>query len=194
MGEYRAEAIVDAPLERTFEVFIDATRFSQWQAAALGAFEQTGPLTAPGSTVRIDHGPAMKRTMTILESEPPRRLRYRQQGAGLDDTTVVRFEPDGERTHVAMSSELRVAGGPIGMVLERLARSQSRTEYQRELDRFAAVVARRPVEPGLRTAMPDPSRLANRSTYGSRRPPRSRAGDASAGRRSGARSMPGSRR
>jgi hypothetical protein len=129
-------------------VFIDATRFSQWQAAALGAFEQTGPLTSPGSTVRIDHGPAMKRTMTILDAEPPHRLRYRQQGVGLDDTTVATFEAEGERTRVTMSSELRVAGGPIGRILERLGRNQNRTEYQRELDRFAAVVARPRAEPG----------------------------------------------
>ncbi len=148
MGEYRAEAIVDAPVERAFDVFIDATRFSQWQAAALGAFEQTGPLTSPGSTLRIDHGPAMKRTMTILDAEPPHRLRYRQQGVGLDDTTVATFAPEGERTRVTMRSELRVAGGPIGRVLERLARNQSQTEYQRELDRFAGVVARPSVEPG----------------------------------------------
>ena len=148
MGEYSAEAIVDAPIDRTFEVFTDAGRFPQWQAAALGTFEQTGPLTKPGSTVRIDHGPAMKRTMTILEAEPPHRLRYRQQGIGLDDTTVATFEPDGSRTRVTMSSELHVAGGPIGRVLERVARNQNRAEYQRELDRFAAVAARPGVEPG----------------------------------------------
>ena len=140
--------MVEAPLERTFEVFTDATRFSQWQAAALGAFEQTGSLASPRSTVRIDHGPAMKRTMTILDAEPPFRLRYRQQGVGLDDTTVVTFEPDGGRTRVTMSSELRVAGGPIGRLFERLARSENRAEYQRELDRFAAVAARPRVEPG----------------------------------------------
>ena len=35
MGEYEAEALVEGPVERTFEVFTHASRFSQWGAAAL---------------------------------------------------------------------------------------------------------------------------------------------------------------
>ncbi len=139
---------MDAPIERAFAVFIDASRFSQWQAIALRAFDQSGPLTTPGSTVRIDHGPAMKRTMTILDVDPPHRIRFDQDGMGLHDTTTVTFEGEGERTRVTMTSELRVAGGAIGRVLERLSGGQNRAEYQRELDRFAAVAARRPVDPG----------------------------------------------
>jgi uncharacterized protein YndB with AHSA1/START domain len=148
MGEYRAEATVDAPVERAFAVFIDATRFSQWQAMAVRAFDQSGPLSSPGSTVRIDHGPAMKRTMTILEADPPHRIRFDQDGMGLHDTTTVTFDGEGERSRVTMTSELRVAGGVVGRVLERLSVGQNRAEYQRELDRFAAVAARRPVDPG----------------------------------------------
>ncbi len=144
MGEYSAELNVDASVERAFEVFVDASRYPQWQAAALRAFGQTGPLSAVGSSVRIDHGPGMKRTMTIVEADPPRRLLFRQQGMGLDDTTELTFEPGGDRTRIRMRSELRVAGGAIGRLLERLGRGQTRAEYQRELDRFAAVVTRRP--------------------------------------------------
>jgi hypothetical protein len=67
-------------------------------------------LSEPGSTVRIDHGPRMVRTMTILEADPPHWLRYRQQGMGLDDTTEVRFAAADGRTRVTMTASLRVAG------------------------------------------------------------------------------------
>jgi uncharacterized protein YndB with AHSA1/START domain len=150
MGSYRAEAHVDASVERTFEVFIDASRFSQWQALAVGLVDQTGLLTEPGASVRIDHGPGMKRTMTIVEADPPNRLRYRQLGMGFDDTTTAVFEPDGAGTLVTLSSDLVVAGGPFGRALEWLGGRTASTqkEYQEELDRFAAVASRRPVEPG----------------------------------------------
>jgi uncharacterized protein YndB with AHSA1/START domain len=150
MSNYRAEARADASVERTFEVFIDASRFSQWQALAVGVLDQTGPLTEPGASVRIDHGPGMKRTMTILEADPPNRLRYRQRGMGFDDTTTAVFEPDGGGTRVTLSSALVVAGGPLGRAMEWLGGRTGSTqkEYQEELDRFAAVASRRPVEPG----------------------------------------------
>jgi uncharacterized protein YndB with AHSA1/START domain len=150
MGSYGAEAHVDASVERTFEVFIDASRFSQWQALAVGALDQTGPLTEAGASVRIDHGPRMKRTMTILEADPPNRLRYRQFGMGFDDTTTAVFEPDGGGTRVTLSSALVVAGGPFGRAMEWLGgiTGSTQKDYQAELDRFAAVASRRPIEPG----------------------------------------------
>lgn len=147
MSPYTAVVDVLAPLERAFAVFANATRFSQWQALAMCAFEQSGPLDQPGSSVRIDHGPGMKRTMTILDADPPHRLRYRQQGMGLDDTNDVRFETIGDGTRVTASTELHVAGGPVGRLLERLGRRSSRGEYQAELDRFSSVVARPTILP-----------------------------------------------
>jgi uncharacterized protein YndB with AHSA1/START domain len=149
MGSYRAEAHVDASVERAFEVFIDTSRFPQWQALAVGVLDQSGPLTVPGASVRIDHGPAMKRTMTILEADPPNRLRYRQLGMGFDDTTTAIFEPDGTGTRVTLSSDLVVAGGPFGRAMELLGGRTGSTQkgYQEEVDRFAAVASRRPVEP-----------------------------------------------
>ncbi|MEX1171665.1 MAG: SRPBCC family protein [Chloroflexota bacterium] len=147
MSPYTAVVDVPAPLERTFAVFTNATRFSQWQALAVWAFEQSGPLDQPGSSVRIDHGPGMKRTMTILDADPPHRLRYRQQGMGFDDINDVRFETNADGTRVTASTELRVAGGPVGRLLERLGRRSSRGEYQAELDRFSSVVARPTILP-----------------------------------------------
>lgn len=147
MALYAAVVDVPAPVERTFAVFTNATRFSQWQALAVSAFEQSGPLDQPGSSVRIDHGPAMKRTMTILDADPPHRLRYRQQGMGANDINDVRFQAIGDGTRLTASTELRVAGGPIGRLLERLGRRGSTGEYQAELDRFASVVARPAILP-----------------------------------------------
>lgn len=146
MPDYTARIEVDASVERAFSVLVDASRFPQWQAVALRSFEQSGPLSRPGSSVRIDHGPGMKRTMTILAAEPPNFLRYRQQGMGFDDTTEVTFAPASGRTVITMTAELRVAGGPIGSLLERLARGQNRREFRAELERLGVVVDRpRPI-------------------------------------------------
>ena len=147
MYAYTAVADAPAPVERTFALFTNATRFSQWQALALWSYDQSGPLSVAGSTVRIDHGPGMKRTVTILDADPPHQLRYRQQGMGFDDTNEVRFESIDGGTRVTISTELRVAGGAVGRFLERLGRRSSQGEYQAELLRFCAVVGRPAVLP-----------------------------------------------
>ena len=142
MSSFEASVEVEATPERAFEVFTDASRYPQWQALAQRAFDLRGSLLEPGSTVRIDHGPGMKRTLTVLDVDPPHRWVYRQQGMGLDDTNEVRFEPGGQGTIVSMRSELRVAGGAIGRLLDRLGRGQNQREFQAELDRFAGLLAR----------------------------------------------------
>lgn len=151
MSTYTAEVVVGAPIDQVFACFIDAARYPQWQALALRAFDQTGSMATPGSSVRIAHGPGIERKMTVLEADPPVRLVYDQRGMGLDDTTTVTFEGNGARTRVRMSAELRIAGGLAGRVLERLALGVNRKEFQLELDRFAEV-AERPLarlpEPG----------------------------------------------
>jgi len=142
VGRYQASVRVDVPVERAFQVFSDASRFPQWQAMALRTFDQTGPLDRADSSVRIDHGPKMVRTLTVLEADPPSSLRYRQTGMGFDDITTVTFDGDGDSTTVTMSADLRVAGGPVGRMLERLSRGSTDKEIQAELERFAEVVPR----------------------------------------------------
>lgn len=139
---YVATIEVRASPERAFAVLVDPARFPQWQALAVRAFEQSGPLSQVGSSVRIDHGPRMVRRMTILESDPPLRLRYRQEGMGFEDTTEVLIEPAGGSTRITMRLELRVAGGAVGRLLERVSRRQSGRELQAELERFGEVVDR----------------------------------------------------
>ena len=142
MGHYEATVRVDVPIERAFEVLTDATRFPQWQAAALRAVDQSAPLDPPGSSVRIDHGPRMVRTMTVLVVARPWSTRSRHTGRGFDDGTTVNLRADGATTIVTMSADLRVAGGAIGRMLERVSRGSTDKEVQAELDRFAAVARR----------------------------------------------------
>lgn len=147
MAEYRASVDVVTTVERAFAVLCDASRFPQWQALAIRVVDQTGPLDRRGSSVVIDHGPGLKRTLTVVDADPPNRLRFQQQGIGMSDTTEVQFRTIGAVTRITMTAELRVKGGPLGRLLERMGRGASRREFQAELERFGALVDRAPSPP-----------------------------------------------
>lgn len=146
MRVYTASVDVGAGVERTFAIFIDAARYPQWQGMALRTLDLAGPLDLPGSSVRIDHGPGMKLTMTILESEPPRFLRFRVQGMGTEATCDASFESIGGGTRVATTWSFRLPGGAVMRFLERFDRKRSQRELDAELARFALVAARPLVE------------------------------------------------
>lgn len=101
----------------------------------------TGPVGEVGTTYVLDHGPKMKRQVRIVASEPPIRHVIEQAGVGVHDQTVVTFEPDGEGTLVTLVVYAHL--NAVMRLFHRLdVRGWSQREFQRELDRFAAVAVR----------------------------------------------------
>ena len=93
MPRFHAEIHVPLTPEETYDLWIDATRFPQWQSLVVRAFDATGDVGVPGATYRIDHGPRMKRTITVLGARRPEMYRIRAEGAGQDDEGMTTFEP-----------------------------------------------------------------------------------------------------
>lgn len=143
MGRYRAEVEVPVAVDRAFALWTDAGRYPQWQVGVLRAFDATGPLDEAGTVLRLDYGPGMRRTVTVLESDRPRRYRIREEGLRSTNETQVDFEAIGaDRTRVVLTYDLQVGLGPASGILERLTRSTIERQVGKELERFAAVATR----------------------------------------------------
>ena len=143
MSRYTAAIDVPLPIVRAFALWTDAGRFPQWQTGVLRAFEPTGTPRAIGSTVRLEMGPRMTRTATVLNSEPPHRHVVRQSGLGSTDVLSAAFESlDAERTRISVDASLEVRLGVLGRVMERLTYGQTAKQLRSELDRFAKVAER----------------------------------------------------
>lgn len=143
MGRYRAEVEVPVTVDRAFALWTDAGRYPQWQAGVLRAFDATGPIDEAGTVLRLDYGPGMKRTVTVLESDRPRRYRIREEGLRSTNETQVDFEAIAtDRTRIVLTYDPQVGMGPASGVLERLTRGTTERQVRKELERFAAVATR----------------------------------------------------
>ncbi len=139
----RASVSIPVPIERAWDVWVDAARYPQWQGGVLSVQDLTGRVGEVGTTYVLDHGPKMKRQVRVVASEPPVRHVIEQMGVGVHDQTVVTFEPADDGTLVTLVTYAHM--NAVLRFFNRLdVRGWSQREFQRELDRFAAVAVRRP--------------------------------------------------
>jgi hypothetical protein len=141
--EIRASIDIALPIERTFDVWVDAARYPQWQGGVLAVTDVTGSIDAVGTTYVLDHGPKLKRTVRVVDVERPVRHVIEQEGVGLQDHTVATFEriPNGTRLSIAVYLKMN----RVLRALAHLDRQSRRDrEARAELERFAAVATRQP--------------------------------------------------
>jgi uncharacterized protein YndB with AHSA1/START domain len=140
-ASFTASAKVPIPPEDAWALWTDAGRYPQWQGGVRAVRDVTGPIDRAGATYVLNHGPGMKRHVTVTDAQVPSRYVLRQQGMGVTDQTTVLFEPvvDGTRVSVSVVFE-------FGRILGALSRLQPRgsitRELSRELERFAAFAVR----------------------------------------------------
>ena len=113
--------------ERAYDTWVDGGRYRQWQAGVLDVLDVTGSIGAAGTTYTLDHGPRLKRRVTVLEAERPRLHRIRQEGVGVTDETLATFEADGSGTKMTVSLDVR-----YGRVMALFARLARRSTIERE--------------------------------------------------------------
>ena len=139
----RGTVLLPVPIERAWDLWLDAARYPQWQSALLAVRDLSGPVSVVGTTYLLDHGPKLKRQVRVVAVERPVRHVIEQTGVGVHDEVVATFEPEdgGTRLTVAYYGHLN----RVMRVLSLLDRgSRSERELQRELDRFAAIATRTP--------------------------------------------------
>ena len=143
MAALRGSVLLPMPIERAWDLWVDAARYPQWQSMLLAVRDMSGPASVVGTTYVLDHGPRMKRQVRVLVAERPVRHVIEQTGMGIHDDTTATFEPEDGGTRLILVVHYRF-GRVVGL-LQRLDRSsRSERELQRELDRLAAISLRTP--------------------------------------------------
>lgn len=147
MGRYEAAVDVPIPVDDAFRLWTDPGRYPQWQVGVLRVFDVTGPADQVGTKLRLDFGPAMKRTTRVVESEPPYRYVVEEQGMKSRNRTATTFKSTIAGTRITVTYDLDVEMGPVSGILERMTRGQTLKTGRRELERFAALASRALVRP-----------------------------------------------
>ena len=136
-------ALIGAPPDEVFGLYMDLDRRSEWNPSARGLLEQTGELNQPGSRYVFDtaFGPF---EVHLLQVEPPRLVQLRE-GVGRWAETVVTMRFDsvrGGRTLLSVESAFD-RSGRIGRLSAPLAAFFALVYGRVELRRFKAAAERR---------------------------------------------------
>jgi uncharacterized protein YndB with AHSA1/START domain len=140
----RGSVLLAVPIDRAWDLWVDAARYTQWQSMLLAVRDLTGPVSVAGTTYVLDHGPKLKRQARVIVAERPTRHVIEQTGMGIHDDTTATFEPEAGGTRLTVVVHYRM-GRVLGL-LSRLDRNNARSEreLQHELGRLAAVALRTP--------------------------------------------------
>lgn len=133
-------AVVDAPVERVWEVVSRTDRYAEWVAGAIEVTDHHGVATIGRTYAERNRTLGPLRTdsvWTVVEIDPLRRRV--DTGVGFaplkDVTSVFEFEPtrnaDGrEATRMTYRVEYVIGLGPVGLLLDRIQRPGMRANMR----------------------------------------------------------------
>jgi uncharacterized protein YndB with AHSA1/START domain len=145
VATYQAEVVVPLPPDRVFDLLTDVTRWPQWEEGLLRVFEPTGHPAVPGATLRLDYGPGLKRTSTVLAVRRAELYRFKETGARVEDTVTQTLAPaPGGGTRLTTVVELTYRLGPLSGFYEHrwLGRAKIERELRKQLARFVEFATR----------------------------------------------------
>lgn len=127
---FESSAVIAAPVERVWEVYVDVERWPEWTDSVTSVERlDSGPLTI-GSRARIVQPKLPRAVWTVTEIEPGRHFRWESKAPGV--TTVgghyVRPEGDGCRATARLDQH-----GPLGLVLGALGKGLTNRYLQMEV-------------------------------------------------------------
>lgn len=123
-------AVVDAPVERVWEVVSRTDRYAEWVAGAIEVTDHHGVATLGRTYAERNRTLGPLRTdsvWTVVEIDPPRRRV--DTGVGFaplkDVTSIFEFEParnaaGREATRMTYRVEYVIGLGPVGLLLDRI--------------------------------------------------------------------------
>lgn len=139
----RGSVLLPLPIERAWDLWVDAARYPQWQSMLLAVRDLSGPVTMAGTTYTLDHGPKLKRHVRVLVAERPVRHIIEQTGMGVHDETTATFEPEDGGTRLTLVVHFHL-NRVMRLLIKLDRRSRSERELQRELDRLPVIARRTP--------------------------------------------------
>jgi uncharacterized membrane protein len=140
MGERQVSVRINAPPELVFGLYTDAGRLLEW-LSGVREVRTAGPTDQPGGRAVIIYRWPFKMTAEVLEAEPPTRhvQRLRELLGLVTCTTTARFRRVEGGTELRLGMVYRVAGGPIGRVLDSRVGDEMATTSRRDLARLKAL-------------------------------------------------------
>jgi uncharacterized protein YndB with AHSA1/START domain len=142
MTTVRLRTTIAAPPTEVFALYMDADRRPEWNPAARGLIERSGPVNQAGSRYVVDtrFGPF---EVHLLRVEPPRLVELRE-GVGRSGEAHVRihFDSTPEGGTQLTSESTFAARGRIGQVGALLSALGARLYGALELHRFKAAAER----------------------------------------------------
>jgi uncharacterized membrane protein len=119
MGNRHVSVMIGAPPEIVFELYTDPGRARDW-LSGVREVRTTGPADQPGSRAVIAYRWPFKVTAEVLQAEPPNLhvQRLKELLELVNCTTTAWFRQIQGGTELCLEMDYRVAGGPIGRLLD----------------------------------------------------------------------------
>jgi uncharacterized membrane protein len=140
MGERQVSVMINAPPEIVFGLYTDAGRVREWLSGAREV-RTVGPTDQPGGRAVIAYRWPFKMMAEVLEMERPARhvQRLRELLGLVTCTTTARFRRVEGGTELRLGMAYRVAGGPIGRIVDSRVGDEMVTTNRRDLARLKAL-------------------------------------------------------
>ena len=116
MAAYRFSIVIDAPVERVFDTYVDLDRMPEWVVGVTGVTDVTGPLDRPGTRYTVRFG-RMASPTEVLEVTRPTHIRTRFGSQVLKGESDVTFEPEAGGTRLTQELHPR---GWVSAVMARI--------------------------------------------------------------------------
>lgn len=135
------EVVVDAPIERLFEVIVDYERYPEFVPGIHGCRVVRD---APEKHVEYVLDMGVKRIRYVLrhEEERPSRVRWSLVAGDMMKVSNGSWEliPEGDRTRARYSVEIQIAKPPLvpQVVVDRISDEMTRVSLPRNLEAFKA--------------------------------------------------------
>lgn len=146
VGDVVSQSIViDAPIERVWEIVMDPDRLADWVSIHRSVAEVPDDDLKRGSTFRQEmrlKGVPLKVRWEVTECDAPRQARWQGDGpAGSKATIVYELSENGGGTRFDYKNEFDVPGGKIGKMAGRAFNATSgNREAKRSLKRLKELI------------------------------------------------------
>jgi uncharacterized membrane protein len=144
MGERHVSVLINAPPEIVFGLYTDAGRAREWQAG-VRKVRTAGPPDQPGSRAVITYRWPFKMAAEVVQVErPARHVQRLKELLGLVTcATTARFRQVEGGTELDLAMHYRVAGGPLGRLLDSRVGDEMVTTLRGDLARLKALAEER---------------------------------------------------
>ena len=143
MNHMHQELRVEAPVEHVWAFYCDTSHWEDWMPRSKNS-DFSGPVDKVGTTyvqtMRL-MGHEMRSTSTVVEVEPLRLIHEHTDMGPME--SYLRFEPDGEATHLVFDADWEKPGGLPGFIKDLVSKGWAERNTHQMLTDFKALAETR---------------------------------------------------